>query len=132
MLPIKWKHKIQLKIFQIQSDVMNSEPCTETGIYFVSFHLKSFKLIIIHTYCPRHTYFLQYLHFIMSAKEVLRKIFRRQKPIPLACSVNIENEPGHVHTGACFLDIQPLTIVELLLVLCLSKFLLIFKRFESC
>jgi hypothetical protein len=44
---------------------------------------------------------------------VLRKIFRRKKKIPLACSMSLENEPGHVHTAACFLDIQPLSIVEL-------------------
>ncbi|KAG0647560.1 hypothetical protein D0Z07_6616 [Hyphodiscus hymeniophilus] len=44
---------------------------------------------------------------------VINKIFRRKKAIPLACSVSIENEPGHVHTSACFIDIQPLSVVEL-------------------
>jgi hypothetical protein len=42
----------------------------------------------------------------------IKKIFTRKKPIPLACSMSIENEEGHVHTGACFIDIQPLSIVE--------------------
>lgn len=43
----------------------------------------------------------------------IRKFFQRKKNVPLACSVSIENEPEHVHTSACFLDIQPLSIVEL-------------------
>jgi hypothetical protein len=42
----------------------------------------------------------------------IKKIFARKKPIPMACSMSIENEEGHVHTGACFIDIQPLSIVE--------------------
>lgn len=41
------------------------------------------------------------------------KIFRRKKSIPLACAITLENEEGHVHTNACFLDIQPLSVVEL-------------------
>ncbi|KAH7312974.1 thioredoxin-like protein [Rhexocercosporidium sp. MPI-PUGE-AT-0058] len=44
---------------------------------------------------------------------IIRKIFRRKKNIPLACATSLENEPDHVHTGACFIDIQPLSIVEL-------------------
>lgn len=44
---------------------------------------------------------------------IIRKIFRRKKNVPLACAMSLENEPGHVHTGACFIDIQPLSIVEL-------------------
>ncbi|KAE9367735.1 DUF1223-domain-containing protein [Stipitochalara longipes BDJ] len=43
----------------------------------------------------------------------IKRIFRRKKNVPLACSMTLENEEGHVHTGACFLDIQPLSIVEL-------------------
>ncbi|KAE8448313.1 hypothetical protein EG329_009557 [Mollisiaceae sp. DMI_Dod_QoI] len=43
----------------------------------------------------------------------IKKFFRRKKNVPLACSMSIENEPGHVHTSACFIDIQPLSIVEL-------------------
>ncbi|TVY46046.1 hypothetical protein LSUB1_G000168 [Lachnellula subtilissima] len=44
---------------------------------------------------------------------ILKKIFRRKKNVPLACAMSLEIEPEHVHTGACFLDIQPLSIVEL-------------------
>jgi hypothetical protein len=44
---------------------------------------------------------------------ILNMIFRRKKAIPLACSMSIENQPGHVHTSACFIDIQPLSTVEL-------------------
>ncbi|KAG4418855.1 hypothetical protein IFR04_007979 [Cadophora malorum] len=44
---------------------------------------------------------------------VFRKIFRRKKPVPLACATALEDEPNHVHTGACFLEIQPLSILEL-------------------
>ncbi|PVH81132.1 hypothetical protein DL98DRAFT_548763 [Cadophora sp. DSE1049] len=44
---------------------------------------------------------------------VFRKIFRRKKPVPLACATALEDEPNHVHTGACFIDIQPLSILEL-------------------
>jgi hypothetical protein len=44
---------------------------------------------------------------------IIKKIFRRKKNVPLACAMSLENEPGHVHTGACFIDIQPLSIVEL-------------------
>ncbi|KAG9228425.1 hypothetical protein BJ875DRAFT_389437, partial [Amylocarpus encephaloides] len=42
-----------------------------------------------------------------------QKIFSRKKNIPLACSMTLENEDGHIHTGACFIDIQPLSVVEL-------------------
>jgi hypothetical protein len=42
----------------------------------------------------------------------IKKIFRRKKNVPLACSMTLENEEGHVHTGACFLDLQPLSVVE--------------------
>jgi hypothetical protein len=43
----------------------------------------------------------------------LKKFFQRKKNIPLACSMTIENEPDHVHSRACFIDIQPLSVVEL-------------------
>ena len=44
---------------------------------------------------------------------IFKKTFRRKKPIRLACSVSIENEPDHVHSSACFIDIQPLSIIEI-------------------
>ncbi|KAK2764480.1 hypothetical protein FQN54_009175 [Arachnomyces sp. PD_36] len=45
---------------------------------------------------------------------VLRKIFRRKNKVPLACSeLPLEELDNHVHTEACFIDVQPLTVVEL-------------------
>ncbi|KAL4905783.1 thioredoxin-like protein [Aspergillus multicolor] len=44
----------------------------------------------------------------------LRKIFHRKKKPPLACTeIPLEELDNHVHTSACFIDIQPLTVVEL-------------------
>ncbi|KAL3480061.1 thioredoxin-like protein [Aspergillus californicus] len=45
---------------------------------------------------------------------VLRKIFHRKNKVPLACTeIPLEELDSHVHTDACFLDVQPLTVVEL-------------------
>ncbi|ORX93373.1 hypothetical protein BCR34DRAFT_620362 [Clohesyomyces aquaticus] len=50
----------------------------------------------------------------------LLNIFQRKKPAPLACTVNLDNngqplahDPNHVHTSACFIDFEPLAVVEL-------------------
>ncbi|CAK7203132.1 hypothetical protein SEUCBS139899_005861 [Sporothrix eucalyptigena] len=49
----------------------------------------------------------------------LRRLFRRKKPAPLVCSVKLDDhgnpvgdDPNHVHTGACFVDFEPLALVE--------------------
>ncbi|KAH8900082.1 DUF1223-domain-containing protein [Thozetella sp. PMI_491] len=42
----------------------------------------------------------------------IRRIFTRRKPAPLVCEVNLEHDPDHVHTDACFIDIEPLTVLE--------------------
>ncbi|KAL4879455.1 thioredoxin-like protein [Aspergillus karnatakaensis] len=45
---------------------------------------------------------------------LFKKIFRRKTKPPLACSeLPLEELDNHVHTNACFLDIQPLTVLEL-------------------
>ncbi|CAK7214484.1 hypothetical protein SBRCBS47491_002158 [Sporothrix bragantina] len=50
----------------------------------------------------------------------LRRLFRRKKPAPLVCSVTLDDhgnpigdDPSHVHTSACFVDFEPLALVEL-------------------
>jgi hypothetical protein len=50
----------------------------------------------------------------------LRKIFRGKRTAPLACSVSLDDngevvaeDPDHVHTAACFVDFEPLAVVEL-------------------
>ncbi|KAL5341763.1 thioredoxin-like protein [Aspergillus crustosus] len=45
---------------------------------------------------------------------LLRKIFHRKKKPPLACTeLPLDELDSHIHTNACFLDIQPLTVLEL-------------------
>ncbi|KAL2784045.1 thioredoxin-like protein [Aspergillus keveii] len=44
---------------------------------------------------------------------ILRKIFHRKNKVPLACSEILLTDLDHVHTDACFLDIQPLLVAEL-------------------
>ncbi|OAL02458.1 DUF1223-domain-containing protein [Phaeosphaeriaceae sp. SRC1lsM3a] len=50
----------------------------------------------------------------------LLKIFRRKKPAPLACTINLDasgepiaNDPSHQHTSTCFIDFEALAVVEL-------------------
>jgi hypothetical protein len=42
----------------------------------------------------------------------IRSLFRRKKATPLACTMHLD-DPSHVHGSACFVDIQPLSVVEL-------------------
>ena len=46
---------------------------------------------------------------------ILRKLFRRKKQAPLVCSLDLDmdNDPHHQHTAACFIDFEPLAVVEL-------------------
>ncbi|EPE06632.1 secreted protein [Ophiostoma piceae UAMH 11346] len=51
---------------------------------------------------------------------LVRRLFRRKKPAPLVCSITLDDggnpladDPHHHHTGACFVDFEPLAIVEL-------------------
>ncbi|EEA26766.1 hypothetical protein TMatcc_004944 [Talaromyces marneffei ATCC 18224] len=44
---------------------------------------------------------------------VIKRIFRRKNKAPLACSILMLDDADHVHTNACFLDVQPLAVVEL-------------------
>ncbi len=44
---------------------------------------------------------------------VFRKLFRRKKPAPLVCAVDLDHDPNHQHTAACFVDFEPLAVVEL-------------------
>ena len=50
----------------------------------------------------------------------LRNLFRRKKQPPLVCSVAVDDsghpigeDPNHQHTSACFIDFEPLAVVEL-------------------
>jgi len=43
----------------------------------------------------------------------LLKAFRRKKAPPLACHLSLDHDDEHIHTAACFLDVQPLALVEL-------------------
>ncbi|KAK3677509.1 hypothetical protein LTR78_002359 [Recurvomyces mirabilis] len=43
----------------------------------------------------------------------LRKAFKRKKAPPLACHLSLDQDDEHIHTAACFLDVQPLALVEL-------------------
>ncbi|KAF9781050.1 hypothetical protein IL306_014347 [Fusarium sp. DS 682] len=51
---------------------------------------------------------------------ILRKLFRRKKQPPLVCSISLDDQghplgedPNHKHTAACFIDFEPLALVEL-------------------
>ncbi|KAF5696570.1 hypothetical protein FGLOB1_13427 [Fusarium globosum] len=51
---------------------------------------------------------------------ILRKLFRRKKQPPLVCSISLDDQgypmgedPDHKHTAACFIDFEPLAVVEL-------------------
>jgi hypothetical protein len=44
---------------------------------------------------------------------IINKIFRRKNKVPLACSEILLEDLDHVHTDACFLDVQPLVVAEL-------------------
>ncbi|KAJ4050837.1 hypothetical protein NW761_005634 [Fusarium oxysporum] len=51
---------------------------------------------------------------------ILRKLFRRKKQPPLVCSISLDDQghpmgedPNHKHTAACFIDFEPLAVVEL-------------------
>ncbi|KAF5231477.1 hypothetical protein FANTH_13389 [Fusarium anthophilum] len=51
---------------------------------------------------------------------ILRKLFRRKKQPPLVCSISLDDQghplgddPNHIHTAACFIDFEPLAVVEL-------------------
>ncbi|KAF4960730.1 hypothetical protein FGADI_745 [Fusarium gaditjirri] len=51
---------------------------------------------------------------------ILRKLFRRKKQPPLVCAISLDeqghpigDDPNHKHTGACFIDFEPLAVAEL-------------------
>ncbi|KAF7553292.1 hypothetical protein G7046_g7136 [Stylonectria norvegica] len=51
---------------------------------------------------------------------IIRKFFRRKAPPPLVCAVSLDesghpiaDDPSHTHTSACFIDFEPLAVVEL-------------------
>lgn len=45
---------------------------------------------------------------------VIRKLFQRKKQPPLVCAaqLDLDHDPNHQHTAACFIDFQPLAVVE--------------------
>lgn len=52
--------------------------------------------------------------------DILRKLFRRKKQPPLVCAVSLDDhghpvgdDPNHKHTAACFVDFEPLALIEL-------------------
>ena len=48
-----------------------------------------------------------------SQLRALLKLFKRKKAPPLACYMALDQDPTHVHTAACFLDVQPLALTEI-------------------
>ncbi|KAI5923604.1 thioredoxin-like protein [Camillea tinctor] len=38
--------------------------------------------------------------------------FKRKKAPPLACHLTLDEDENHVHTAACFLEVQPLAVAE--------------------
>ncbi|KAF7555102.1 hypothetical protein G7Z17_g2457 [Cylindrodendrum hubeiense] len=51
---------------------------------------------------------------------ILRKLFRRKKQPPLVCAISLDDDghpigddPNHKHTAACFIEFEPLAVVEL-------------------
>ncbi|CCT70828.1 uncharacterized protein FFUJ_09154 [Fusarium fujikuroi IMI 58289] len=51
---------------------------------------------------------------------ILRKLFHRKKQPPLVCSISLDDQgypmgedPDHKHTAGCFIDFEPLAVVEL-------------------
>ncbi|KAH8893679.1 DUF1223-domain-containing protein [Thozetella sp. PMI_491] len=48
-----------------------------------------------------------------SALRKLLMLFRRKRTPPLACHMTLDQDENHVHTAACFLDVQPLALAEL-------------------
>ncbi|KAH8680955.1 thioredoxin-like protein [Xylariales sp. PMI_506] len=42
-----------------------------------------------------------------------KRLFRRKKAPPLACHLDLDQDENHVHTEACFLEVQPLAVAEL-------------------
>jgi hypothetical protein len=42
-----------------------------------------------------------------------RTLFFRKKKAPLVCTLDLHDDPTHVHTDACYVEIKPLSIAEL-------------------
>ncbi|KAK9775141.1 putative secreted protein [Seiridium cardinale] len=42
-----------------------------------------------------------------------KKLFRRKEAPPLACHLDLDQDDNHVHTAACFLEVQSLAVAEL-------------------
>ncbi|KAI0468484.1 thioredoxin-like protein [Xylaria cf. heliscus] len=43
----------------------------------------------------------------------LLKLFKRKKAPPLACHMTLDQDENHVHTAACFIDVQRLAVAEI-------------------
>ncbi|KAI1119775.1 thioredoxin-like protein [Nemania abortiva] len=43
----------------------------------------------------------------------LLKLFKRKKAPPLACHLSLDEDENHVHTAACFINVQPLALAEI-------------------
>ena len=41
-----------------------------------------------------------------------KTLFFRKKKAPLVCTIDLGDDPSHVHTDACFVELKPLAIVE--------------------
>lgn len=48
-----------------------------------------------------------------SPLKTLLKLFKRKQAPPLACHLTLDQDDNHIHTAACFLDVQPLALAEL-------------------
>ncbi|KAJ8121370.1 hypothetical protein ONZ43_g2157 [Nemania bipapillata] len=48
-----------------------------------------------------------------SQLQTLLKLFKRKEAPPLACYMTLDQDHNHVHTAACFIDVQPLAVAEI-------------------
>ncbi|KAI0110410.1 thioredoxin-like protein [Nemania sp. FL0031] len=48
-----------------------------------------------------------------SPLQSLLKLFKRKKAPPLACYLTLDQDDSHVHTAACFVNVQPLAVAEI-------------------
>jgi hypothetical protein len=52
------------------------------------------------------------LHIHFATMSFFRTLFFRKKKAPLVCTLDLHDDPTHVHTDACFVEIKPLSIAE--------------------
>lgn len=53
-----------------------------------------------------------HIQFSFPNMSFFRTLFFRKKKAPLVCTLDLHDDPTHVHGEACYVEIQPLSIVE--------------------